>query len=124
MPDKITLELDKINKQQGVLGSLILTPDGMVVRSELESAFDDEIISAMGSSLTTTIPKTLTRIFDESFISYTFSASKGTILFINMDAAFLLILVSPEATLSMIKIEALEIAKKIKNKLNLKAMDN
>lgn len=119
MSDEITLELDKINKQQGVLGSLILTPDGMVVKSDLDSKFDDEIISAMGSSLTTTIPKTLSRIFDESFFSYTFSASKGKILFINMDTAFLLILISSEATLSMIKIEAIEIAKRIKNKLNL-----
>ena len=96
----------------------------MVVRSELESAFDDEIISAMGSSLTTTIPKILTRIFDESFSSYTFSASKGTLLFINIDRAFLLILVSDETTLSMIKLEAMEIAKRIKDKLNLKAMDD
>ncbi|MGA1869184.1 MAG: roadblock/LC7 domain-containing protein [bacterium] len=123
MLDQLTLELDKINQQQGVLGSLILTPDGMVVKSSVESEFDDEIISAMASSLTTTIRKSLDKLFCESFLFYTFSASKGDILFINLDTAFLVILVASGAPLSMIKIESIQISQEIKNKLNLKTLD-
>jgi predicted regulator of Ras-like GTPase activity (Roadblock/LC7/MglB family) len=120
MIDPLILELNKINEQQGVLGSLILTPDGIVVKSEVKSEFDDESISAMGSSLTDTIRKSLNKIFNESFFLYSFTAVKGEILFINMETAFLLILVSPDTTLSMIKIEAIEVAKTIKDKLKFK----
>jgi len=124
MVDNLILELEKINKHQGVLGSLIFTPDGMVVKSEVKSDFNDEIISAMASSVTTTIGKSLDKIFNESFSLYTISSTKGEILFINIDKAFLVILMSLDATVSMIKIDAVKTAEKIKNKLNLKSMDS
>ena len=51
MADMVSI-LEELNKEIGIIGSIVVTPDGMVVASALGPDLDDETVAALASNAT------------------------------------------------------------------------
>jgi len=99
--------LENLNRSVGVIGSAVMTHDGMLVSSALSDRQDEETLAAIGSSLVTSTQKSLRGFAESELKLMTIDGSRGKIVLVNAGDAFLLIItdsaISLDATMLDIK---------------------
>ena len=69
--------LSDLNRSPGILGSLIVTRDGMPVLSDLKAEIKEDVISAITSSLVLSVTRSLAELKGGDFHRLTIACSSG-----------------------------------------------
>jgi predicted regulator of Ras-like GTPase activity (Roadblock/LC7/MglB family) len=90
--------LENLNRSVGVIGSAVMTPDGMLVASAIADREHQDTLAAVGSSLVLSAKKSLKNFGSEPKMM-TIDGSRGKIVLVNAGSAFLLVIT--ESTISL-----------------------
>jgi predicted regulator of Ras-like GTPase activity (Roadblock/LC7/MglB family) len=83
--------LDELNSRPGVRGSLVATPDGMVVASRLQGTFDPETAAALTSALLGGANEVGRHCGGESMKKFVLVSTRGKVIMIDLGNAYLVV---------------------------------
>ncbi|HUU44016.1 MAG TPA: roadblock/LC7 domain-containing protein [Planctomycetota bacterium] len=99
--------LEHLNRSVGVVGSAVMTHDGILVTSAIADRHDQDALTAIGSSLVQSTQRSLRNYDDSELLLMTIDGSRGRIVLVKAASAFLLIItdstIALDATLLDIK---------------------
>lgn len=92
--------LNKLNRNEDILGSLVITQEGMVVMSALGAGHNPETFAAFCSSVGLTLSKSLINLKIETFHRYILSSEDYKLFIVNIGNLFLVVITHIDANLS------------------------
>ena len=93
--------LEELNKEVGIKGSMVITPDGFMVAADLGPDLDEELVAAIVSSVLVSIRKSLDRIqAPDEIKSCILHASAGKIMFYDVGATYLVVVADTQIELA------------------------
>ena len=107
--------LRRLNSEVGVKGSMLLTPDGIVIASELGMGLQEEVVAAISSSAIMGIGGALQQIGGDGFTRFSFTASHGKMVILRTGDAYLVAVLEPSINLDVTMISIVSAARKLKN---------
>ena len=96
--------LAKLNKCPGVLGSLVVNKDGIVVASELRVELDEKGIGAVSSSILAALDGAVRHVQIGKMKRFVIGGSENKIAIVDTGPALLLILMDREANMGMVNV--------------------
>ncbi len=120
--------LENLNRSVGVIGSAVMTLDGMLVESAIagpseglgSSANDREALAAIGSSLVLSTGRSLGRL-GAGVESMTIDGSRGRIMLVCAGSAFLLVITDSTITLDSSMLDIRSAVERLQRKISLNA---
>lgn len=113
--------LENLNRSVGVMGSAVITKDGMLVDSVLADALDPDALAAIGSSLVTSLQKSVSRCEDSTLEEMTVEASRGKIVIVNAGSVFLLVVTDSTIALGPTMLDISSAVDKLQKAIRLDA---
>jgi len=107
--------LEDLNKTKGVLGSLIVGGDGMIILSNLPTEYDDDYISALVASAVDSANKAISGIDNENFKMVIIEGTEKNLFILTTKIGFLLVISKVGINIGLIRVEC----KKSVDKINL-----
>jgi predicted regulator of Ras-like GTPase activity (Roadblock/LC7/MglB family) len=84
--------LQRLNGEVGITGSMVITPDGIMVSAALGEGLEEDRVAAIVSSLLVSVRRCLLELKTPGFpASCVLNAQGGKILFFDMGNAFLVV---------------------------------
>jgi predicted regulator of Ras-like GTPase activity (Roadblock/LC7/MglB family) len=84
--------LEKLNQEVGITGSMVITPDGIMVSAALSPGLEEDRVAAIISSLLVSVRRCLSDLGTQGGLaSCVLSAEGGKILFFDMGNSFLVV---------------------------------
>jgi predicted regulator of Ras-like GTPase activity (Roadblock/LC7/MglB family) len=111
---KIVEDLIRID---GVIGSLLVGKDGLVVSSTLLEDEDAEVLGAMSAAMFGTIAKAAERIGVGTLRDTIVEATEGSIQLIEAEDLILVVITERGVNLGMIRIEMRKAAKRVREEI-------
>lgn len=99
MTNEIPGILSALNKVNGVVGSAVLTNDGIVVASQLGQGFLDDVVAGLSSFLISTTRRSLQEAGMGQFDRFVLNATHGKVVLVDIGEAFLIVLTNQFASL-------------------------
>ncbi len=97
--------LGKLNRSQGVQGSLIVNKDGIVVASDFSIDIDDQGVGAVASSILTSLDGAIKHIKIGKLKRFVVNGDENKIVIIDAGPALLLVLLAAEVNMGLINVE-------------------
>jgi len=111
--------LENLNHSVGVVGSAVMTHDGMLVTSAIGDRRDEDALTAIGSSLVHSARKSL-RSFDASELKLmTIDGSRGRIVLVDAGKAFLLVITDAHVALDATLLDIRSTVGRLKKAISL-----
>jgi predicted regulator of Ras-like GTPase activity (Roadblock/LC7/MglB family) len=102
--------LKELNDAVGCVGSMVITPDGIMVAAALNGAMEEDAVAAFASSLLISLKNNLAKLRARSSLTVcTLKASDGCLLFVDMNNAYLVVVTRPDMQLDP-RVEAIRTA--------------
>ena len=114
MTTEINTILDQLNSTEGVKGSLIITPDGMPVTSQLPENQDEEALAAVSSSIYLAISKSMEKLNTGGVIRYALCAEFGRTFLVDLGKMILIVLAEKEIKLAKVNVAIFQAANSIR----------
>lgn len=92
MSNEIQNILTSIGEVSGVVGSAVLTNDGMVVASQLGPGVLDDVVAGLSSFLISTTRRVLQDAGMEPFNRFVLNATHGKVVLVDIGEAYLIVL--------------------------------
>ena len=108
--------LAKLNKVSGVMGSMILNRDGIVVASDFSVDIQEKSVGAVSSSILAALEGALKRIDMGKFRRFLITGSEGKVAMVHAGQAILLVMLNAEVNMGMLNVEIKEAATNIEAK--------
>ena len=108
--------LANLNKTGGVLGSMVVNRDGIVVASDFSVEADEPGMGAVSSSILSALQSALKRIEMGKFSRFVISGSEGKMAMVEAGQAILLVLLGRDVNMGMVNLEIKEAASAIREK--------
>lgn len=105
--------VDDLLRVEGVIGSLLVGKDGLVVASTLIDDEDSEILGAMSAAVYAEIDKATKRIGIGRLIDSIIDAEQGSILLLESRELILVVITHRVVNLGMVKLEMRSASKRI-----------
>lgn len=84
--------LEELNQEVGIKGSMVITPDGIMVATALGPDLEEELVAAIVSSVLVAVNRTLGQMkTTDGPNSCVLTASEGKIMFYDMGNSFLVV---------------------------------
>lgn len=110
--------LKKINRINGVRGSLLVNRDGMVLVSDLAEGIDEGGICALSSTIYINLESALSRLAFGAPTRIVISGERGRIVLFNIrNELVLAVLTRKEINMGLLKVELKEAAEELQQKL-------
>jgi hypothetical protein len=106
--------LDDLNTRPGIRGSLVATPDGMVVASRLEGTLDPEMAAALTSTLLSGAHEVAERCKGSEMSRFVLVATRGKVIMVDLGNAYLVVVTDRHIDLSQGLIEIESAAKTLR----------
>ncbi|MGE3166208.1 MAG: roadblock/LC7 domain-containing protein [Planctomycetota bacterium] len=113
--------LEQINDIPGVLGSMVITRDGILAVACMGQDLREDAVAALSSSIAMTLRRSLeptSLANDPSEILLT--ASRGRLLYLDLGDAYLVVVTRPNLRLDTDMVEIRGVAKKIRDRCVMK----
>ena len=110
------LELEKLNQEVGVKGSMVVTSDGIVVASELHGGLREEAVAAMASSIIRQIAASLEDLELGKFVRFILTSEYGKMVFVDAGVAYLVVLADMTINLDITLLEIYGAAHRIRSR--------
>jgi predicted regulator of Ras-like GTPase activity (Roadblock/LC7/MglB family) len=92
--------LMELNQQAGIPGSMVITPDGIMVAAALGSGLEEDTVAAFASSLLLGLKRGLSLLKpQDEMTSCTLKGSKGKITFFDLKNSYLVVVTDSSASL-------------------------
>lgn len=105
--------LESLNQEVGIIGCLVVTPDGMVVASALNPWLDEETVAALASHMIHSVQQAMALLGEHKTDRFFITSSYGRMLFFDIDIAYLVVVthqsIDIEQTLIAVKAAAYKI---------------
>ena len=105
--------VEELLRIDGVIGSLIVGKDGLVVSSTLLNPEDGEVLGAMSAAVYGEINKSTKRIGVGSLVDAIIDAEDGSILLLEARDLILVVITQRVVNLGLVKLEMRKAAKRI-----------
>ena len=106
--------LKRLNDVVGVMGSLVLTRDGIVIASHLSKSLHEDLVAAMASNVILAVRRSLEKHGMRHFARITLVASHGKMVFTDTGPAFLVVVMDRNVELGPVGIEIESAAMRIR----------
>lgn len=97
--------LEGMNKTSGIIGSMVVGKDGIVIAADLDTQFDEESIGALAASITTNIQKSLERLNSTPLAQVTIEAENAKMFFSDAKIGVLVVVAEPEVNIGLVRLE-------------------
>ena len=92
--------LKKLNADLGINGSMVITPDGIMVSAALGPGFEEDSMAAFAASLLLSLKRSLLAMRPQGAMrSCTLNASSGKLMFFDMQNSYLVLVADASMTL-------------------------
>jgi predicted regulator of Ras-like GTPase activity (Roadblock/LC7/MglB family) len=109
--------LEKLNQEVGIIGSMVITPDGIMVSAALGPGLEEDRVAAIVSSLLVSVRRCLNDLKAHgSVVSCVLNAHRGKILFYDMGNCFLVVVAHSDIKLDATVVPIRSAIHKIKNR--------
>ena len=105
--------VEELIRVEGVIGSLLVGKDGLVVANTLLEEEDAEILGAMSAAVFGEIDKSTRRIGVGTLVDAIIDAKDGTILLLEASELILVVITQRTVNLGLVKMEMRRAAKRI-----------
>ena len=117
MYDEVHEILYELDRSKGVLGSLVVSEDGMLIASDLKVDMDEEVVAALGATIVRRFREALIRIGGDPFIEGFIEASGGNLLFSQAGPNVLIVLTERGINIGFARLKIEEARRKIEEVL-------
>lgn len=107
--------LQQLNREVGVKGSMVISPDGLVIMAELGETLNEEMVAAMASSTIQAIRKGAKVLGASKFDRLVLMSAHGRIVFVDVDVACLLVVTDRNLNIDWTLMEIDGVAHRLKN---------
>lgn len=111
--------LSNINKTKGVIGSMLVDKDGILVASDVTEAVNKDTVCAVASSIVSTTEKVLTKMKHSKFNSFIIAGNQGRLAVMDAGRSFLIVSIEKDCNVGLIMVELKDAAQKVREKLKL-----
>lgn len=111
--------LAKLNKTQGVRGSMVVNRDGIVVASEFSFDADEAGIGAIASSILAALDGAVKRIQLGKLKRFTLAGSECKMLIVDAGPALLLVVLQRDVNMGLVNFEIKEAANQVVEKAKM-----
>ena len=88
--------LNVLNQQAGTTGSMVITPDGIMVAAALGPGFEEDAVAAFASSILLTFKRSLSSLCARGEMkTCTLNAAKSKVMFLDMKNSYLVLVADP-----------------------------
>jgi predicted regulator of Ras-like GTPase activity (Roadblock/LC7/MglB family) len=92
--------LKELNDSAGLAGSMVITPDGIMVAAALEKEREEDAVAAFASSLLISLKRGLSKLRAPSSLqSCSLTGTTGRIVFINLENCYLVVVTDVDSRL-------------------------
>lgn len=106
--------LERLNTYPGIIGSLVATPDGIVVASRLKSGLDEDAAAALVSSLITSTVSLLRECGEPRLDQLVLRATRGKIIVFDLENSYLVVVTDQHLDLEQGLLEIKSAAESLK----------
>ncbi|HYG73767.1 MAG TPA: roadblock/LC7 domain-containing protein [Planctomycetota bacterium] len=106
--------LGKLNKVNGIRGSMVVNRDGIVVASDFSVDADEAGMGAVTSSILAALDGALKRINMGKFTRFIITGSENKIAVISAGQAVLLVLLQTDVNMGLVNVEIKEAAEAVR----------
>jgi len=106
--------LGKLNKTNGVRGSMIINRDGIVVASDFSTELDESSVGALSSAILSALEAALKRVNMGKFTRFVISGSENKVAMVDAGAAVLLVLLQRDINMGLVNVEIKEAASAVR----------
>ncbi len=111
--------LSELNQEVGVRGSMILTPDGMVVASVLGVGLQEDLVAAIASNAIRELKQALATVGHEGFTRLILNSAHGKLVFVDIGVGYLAVVLDKRLNMDLTLIAISGAAYRIKNMTKL-----
>jgi len=97
--------LAELNSTPGILGSIVVTDDGMVVAADLGPNLDQDTVAALAANMIQRTKRSLQNIGETSVKRYVLSAGYGKLVFADIGIAFLVVVTNQNIDVNHLLVE-------------------
>ena len=108
--------LVELNSTPGIKGSMVVTPDGMVVAAALGPTLEEEVVAASAANMVIRTQRAVQEMNLESFSRFVLTAAHGRMVFVDIEIGFLVVIASQGLKLDTTMIEIDSAARKIRHR--------
>jgi len=109
--------LKDLNKSSsGIIGSLLVGPDGIPIAADFSSPMNDEMIAALVSSITNAANKVIQKLTQEEMQSFIIETDTNKIFLQNSSMGYLVTLANNDANLGLVRVEIKSAAQRLNQK--------
>jgi predicted regulator of Ras-like GTPase activity (Roadblock/LC7/MglB family) len=109
--------LKELNSSTGTNGSMVITPDGIMVAAAFNADLEEDTVAAFASSLLVSLKRSLSKIRAPGRIGCcTLRASNGSVMFVDMQNAYLVVVAASDQELDPDTSAVQDAIHKIKNR--------
>lgn len=113
--------LENLNRSVGVIGSAVMTHDGIVVSSVISDGHDEDVLAAIGSSLVISAQKSLKELDESELNVLAIDGSRGKIVIVNVESVFLLAITDSTIELDATMLDIRSTVQKLQKAITLDA---
>ncbi|RKZ28171.1 hypothetical protein DRQ26_01660 [bacterium] len=106
--------VERLSQVKGVVGSILVAKDGLVVASNLSVQVQDEIVAAMVSAVGSTAIKATEMMEQGELRNIIIEGNNGKLFLTDADVGYLGVLTSTEANMGLVRLELMEAAETLK----------
>ena len=108
--------LSRLNKTNGIRGSMVVNRDGIVAASDFSIELQESTLGAVASSILSALEGALKRINMGKFSRFVISGSENKVAIVHAGQAVLLVLLQRDINMGMVNLEIKEAASAIMEK--------
>ncbi|MHC4247928.1 MAG: roadblock/LC7 domain-containing protein [Planctomycetota bacterium] len=112
--------LNRLNKTEGVHGSLIMGADGLVIAAELGTDVDENAVAAVGSQILGSLQGALRRMQMGGFQRFVVTGRDGKIILADAGSVIVVLLLDLDANLGLVSVDVKDAIQEIQRKVRMK----
>lgn len=107
--------MQRLNKEVGIKGSMVVGEDGLVVASELGEGLNGNVVAAMASNTISSTKKALTSLGQSKFERFVLVAAYGRMVFVDIEPVCLLVVTEKYVNIDSTHLGIMSAARQIKS---------
>lgn len=97
--------LADLNRASGIVGSMVVGHDGIVIAADLDTAEEDEAVGALAASISASVKKSLERMQQEEFAQITIEADGGNMFLAYAKPGILVVKTEEDVNIGLVRLE-------------------
>ena len=107
--------LQQLNREVGVKGSMVVSPDGLVIMAELGEDLDHEVVAAVVSNTISSTKRALNLLGAQRFERFILISAHGRMVFVDIELACLIVVTDKDMNIDFTLLEIDGAAHRIRN---------